>query len=224
MGSAEVSYVPGEYMPGRVPDDVVKYYCKSTLDDASVQEVPTVVDAKDKDTPDEWIHRHPDLVRLTGRHPFNCEAPLNQLFDKGFITPTSLHYVRNHGAAPRLKWEDHTVYLGGMMPKRIRLKMKDIVALPTYSLPVTLVCCGNRRKEQNMIKQTKGFNWGAAGVSTGVWTGCRLSVLLRLAGLKNINDYPPGMHIRFASESDLGGDKLPSGVYGTSVPLEKAVS
>ena len=31
------------------------------------------------------------------------------------------------------------------------------------------------------------------------------------------------MHIRFASESDLGGDKLPSGVYGTSVPLEKAL-
>ena len=84
------------------------------------------------------------------------------------------------------------VYLGGLAPKRIKLKMRDIVALPSYSLPVLLVCCGNRRKEQNMIKQTKGFNWGAAGLSNGVWTGCRLSTLLRLAGIKSVDDFPPG--------------------------------
>ena len=97
-------YIPGGYMPGRPPDDVVRFYCKDTLADASFQEVPRVIDPKDQDTPDEWIPRHPDLVRLTGRHPFNCEAPLKQLFAKGFITPTSLHYVRNHGAAPKLTW------------------------------------------------------------------------------------------------------------------------
>ena len=31
---------------------------------------------------------------------------------------------------------------------------------------VLLVCAGNRRKEQNMVKQTIGFNWGAAGLGT----------------------------------------------------------
>ena len=33
---------------------------------------------------------------------------------------------------------------------------------------VLLVCAGNRRKEENLVKQTIGFNWGAAGVSTSV--------------------------------------------------------
>jgi len=221
--TASGAFVPGEFFPGRAPDAVVRHYCKELVDDAAFEEVPTVVDKQDQGTPDEWLPRHASLVRLTGRHPFNCEAPLKQLFDKGFITPTSLHYVRNHGAAPKIAWDDHVVHFGGMVPNRLQLKMKDIVALPTHSLPVTLVCCGNRRKEQNMIKQTKGFNWGAAGVSTGVWTGVRLSVLLRMAGVCSVDDFPAGMHIRFASESDLGGDKLPSGVYGTSVPLEKAV-
>lgn len=217
-------FTPGGDFPGRDVDDVVKYYCGDLLGNQSWEEETNDIDPKDQDTPDAWVPRHKDLVRLTGRHPFNCEAQLKHLFEKGFITPRSLHYVRNHGAAPSIKWEDHVIHIGGLVPKPIQLKMKDIVSLPSHSLPVTLVCCGNRRKEQNMIKQTKGFNWGAAGVSTGVWTGVRLADVLRLAGVNALEDYSHGMHVRFASESELGGDKLPSGVYGTSVPLEKAVS
>jgi nitrate reductase (NAD(P)H) len=175
-------YLPGQSMPNRAPDDVVKYYLNDQVEDTSYHEDADDIDTRDKDTPDEWIPRHKDLVRLTGRHPFNCEAPLTALFDKGFITPSSLHYVRNHGACPSIEWSEHTINIGGLAPKPIQLKMKDIIKLPAHSLPVTLVCCGNRRKEQNMIKQTIGFNWGAAGVSTGVWTGARLIDILKLAG------------------------------------------
>ena len=48
-----------------------------------------------------------------GRHPFNCEPPLTKLMDAGFITPAAIHYVRNHGAAPRCEWDTHTVTLTG---------------------------------------------------------------------------------------------------------------
>jgi hypothetical protein len=34
------------------------------------------VDDRDKNSPDDWVPRHPELVRLTGLHPFNCEPPL----------------------------------------------------------------------------------------------------------------------------------------------------
>lgn len=43
-------------------------------------------------------------------------------------------------------------------------------------------------------------------------------------GIEGIDNFKEGMHIRFASENEKGGDKLPGGVYGTSVSLEKAVS
>ena len=43
------------------------------------------------------------------RHPLNCEPPLSMLMEKGFITPVSLHYVRNHGAVPKLDWDTHRV-------------------------------------------------------------------------------------------------------------------
>ena len=42
------------------------------------------------------------MVRLTGRHPFNSEPIPKRLFDS-FITPPSLHYVRNHGAVPKVR-------------------------------------------------------------------------------------------------------------------------
>jgi len=43
----------------------------------------TEIDKRDADTPDKWIPRHPELIRLTGRHPFNCEPPLPLLLEKG---------------------------------------------------------------------------------------------------------------------------------------------
>jgi hypothetical protein len=36
-----------------------------------------LVDCRDVATPDSWVVRDGRLVRLTGRHPFNCEPPLH---------------------------------------------------------------------------------------------------------------------------------------------------
>ena len=49
------------------------------------------------------------------------------------------------------------------------------------TFPVTLVCAGNRRKEQNQVRKSKGFSWGAAGVSTALFTGALMADVLRTA-------------------------------------------
>lgn len=65
----------------------------------------------DKPTPDHHVRRDPRLIRLTGVHPFNVEAPLTALFNEGFLTSPELFYVRNHGPVPQvldneiLDWE-----------------------------------------------------------------------------------------------------------------------
>ena len=41
---------------------------------------PLVISTQDAQTPDNWIARDDRLVRLTGKHPFNCEAKLGDLF------------------------------------------------------------------------------------------------------------------------------------------------
>lgn len=55
-----------------------------------------------------------------------------------------------------------------MVDKPMTFTMHDLVTkFETVTLLCTLVCAGNRRKEQNMITKTKGFNWGASGTGTG---------------------------------------------------------
>ncbi|KAK9270429.1 hypothetical protein L1049_026008 [Liquidambar formosana] len=89
----------------------------------------------------------------------------------------------------------------------------------TREFPVTLVCAGNRRKEQNMVKQTIGFNWGAAGVSTSVWRGVRLRDVLMRCGI--FSRRKGALNVCFEGAEDLpggGGSK-----YATSIRKEVAM-
>ena len=52
------------------------------------------------------------------------------------------------------------------------------------SCPITLVCAGNRRKEQNQVRKSNGFSWGAAGVSTAIFTGILMGDLIKKANPK----------------------------------------
>lgn len=190
-------------------------------------------DHRDKGTPDEWLPRDGRLVRLTGRHPFNVEPPMSIHNKYRFITPSSLHYVRNHGACPRLKWEEHTVNFGGpCVNNPFEITMDELAAMEPRELPVTLVCAGNRRKEQNMIRQTIGFNWGPAGVSTNVWKGVLLRDLLLKAGVSEKK--MAGKHVEFIGIEDLPNKVGPGPFpdepwgklvkYGTSIPLARAMN
>ncbi|XP_042507697.1 nitrate reductase [NADH]-like [Macadamia integrifolia] len=181
---------------------------------------PSILDSRDQGTADSWVDRNPSLIRLTGKHPFNCEPPLTRLMHHGFITPVSLHYVRNHGSVPKATWEDWSIEVTGLVKRPTRFTMDQLVNEFSFTeFPVTLVCAGNRRKEQNMVKRTIGFNWGAAGVSTTVWRGVRLRDVLKRCG---INSRRMGaMNVCFQGAEDLpggGGSK-----YGTSIKKDIAM-
>lgn len=46
---------------------------------------PTIVLDVDKNTPDFHVPRDPRLIRLTGAHPYNVEAPLTDLYNEGIM-------------------------------------------------------------------------------------------------------------------------------------------
>ena len=59
-----------------------------------------------------------------------------------------------------------------MVEKPFTLSLRQLISeYNQITVPITLVCAGNRRKEQNVVKKTKGFSWGPAGVSTALFTG-----------------------------------------------------
>ncbi len=93
----------------------------------------TEIDERDISTPDDWIPRHHEMIRLTGRHPFNSEPPLNRLFDAGKITSNAIHYVRNHGSVPQLRWETHKMKVCGLVKQETEFCMDDLVKLPSIS-------------------------------------------------------------------------------------------
>ncbi|XP_027157576.1 nitrate reductase [NADH] 2-like [Coffea eugenioides] len=174
----------------------------------------SVLDARDEGTADNWIERNPSMVRLTGKHPFNAEPPLTRLMHHGFITPVPLHYVRNHGPVPTATWDGWTVEVCGLVKRPMKFSMEQLVnEFPYREFPATLVCAGNRRKEQNMTKQTIGFNWGAAAVSTSVWRGVPLRAILKRCGILSRKN--GALNVCF-----VGAENLPGGggsKYGTCV-------
>lgn len=174
---------------------------------------PTQVLEVDLKTPDAHVARDARLIRLTGVHPFNVEAPLTELFNEGFLTSPELFYVRNHGAVPDVRdseildWE---FTVEGMVDNPITISLKQLMSdFEQITCPITLVCAGNRRKEQNVVRKTKGFSWGPAGVSTALWTGVAMSEVIKKAR--------PQRKARYVCME--GADKLPNGYYGTSVKL-----
>ncbi|PGH11121.1 hypothetical protein AJ79_05066 [Helicocarpus griseus UAMH5409] len=174
---------------------------------------PTEVLDIDKDTPDKHVPRDPRLIRLTGVHPFNVEAPLTALYDEGFLTSPELFYVRNHGYVPEVRQEDipdWELSIEGLVEHPIVLNFKQILTeFQQITAPITLVCAGNRRKEQNQVRKSKGFSWGAAGVSTALFTGPLMSAILQKV--------KPHRKAKYVCME--GADKLPNGYYGTSVKL-----
>ncbi|KAJ9118108.1 hypothetical protein QFC22_004007 [Naganishia vaughanmartiniae] len=175
----------------------------------------------DQFTPDNWVPRSNHLIRLTGKHPMNAEVDVTEIYDAGLITPTKLHYVRNHGAVPRLSWETHTLEVfsdpPGMLDS-LELNMDQIVNdYPSIEIPVTIACDGNRRGEVNLVKRSAGFGWSAGGVSTCLWTGVLVrDILLSL----NLAEQPADERWYLNWE---GADEPSEGRYATSIPFAYAM-
>ncbi|KAK4276775.1 hypothetical protein QN277_014883 [Acacia crassicarpa] len=193
---------------------------KALMRKANSEVEASIFDPRDDGTADSWIERNASMVRLTGKHPFNSEPPLTRLMHHGFITPVPLHYVRNHGAVPKASWDDWVVEVCGLVKRPAKFTMDQLVnEFSSREMPVTLVCAGNRRKEQNMVKQSIGFNWGAAAISTSVWKGVPLRYLLKRCGI--YSRAKGALHVCFEGTEDLpggGGSK-----YGTSIKREFAM-
>lgn len=141
------------------------------------------IDEADQYTADNWVPRSSELIRLCGKHPLNCEAPISRLFESGFITPNELFYVRSHGAVPRLLWEYHRLEITCGEKSR-KFSMDEIKwNFDAINIPVFMGCDNGRRKELNLIQRTKGFNWGPGAVGCAYWKGPLLRNVLLAVGV-----------------------------------------
>lgn len=168
-----------------------------------------------QNTPDYWVDRSTNLVPLTGRFPYNAEPPTH-LLRQNIITPTDIHYVRNHGAVPRLSWDTHQIEIV-LDGKTHHLSMDELIKLPTIEIPVLISCDGNRRGELNRIQHTAAFNWGPNGLGCAIWKGVPVSELLKFFQYSLPNDRKTTyLHVE-------GLDDLTNGHYCSSIVAQHAV-
>lgn len=176
------------------------------------------IDEADQFTPDNWVPRSADLIRLTGKHPLNAEAPLSRIFSAGFITPNEIFYVRSHGAVPRLLWEYHQLEIQTFCGRSSRFSMDQIKwDFNAINIPVFMGCDNGRRKELNMMKRTKGFNWGPGAIGCAYWKGPLLRHVLIAAG---VPEHMPDESMKRYYIHLQGADNPGAASYETSVPFE----
>lgn len=81
------------------------------------------------------------------RHPLNVEPTPTALMKYGFITPASLHYVRNHGPVPKIQWAQHKLEINGLVHTPTTFTMDQLLeTFEHVDVLCTLTCAGNRRK------------------------------------------------------------------------------
>ncbi len=99
------------------------------------------------------------------------------------ITPTGLHYLLIHYDIPEVNAEKWRLKIGGLVGKRLELRLEDIQKRPRRTMPVTMECAGNGRAlfAPRRISQP----WLLEAIGTAEWTGTPLCAILQEAGVSD---------------------------------------
>ncbi len=129
-----------------------------------------------------------------------------------FITPTHLHYVRDHLAGEVRIDPEWRLRIDGLVQFAVALTRPDLERLPMAELPVTMECAGNGGANSVI--------GGIGCISTAVWRGARLRDVLQLAGLQADGREVVATGVDRGHDPD---DPASPESYARSIPLEKAL-
>jgi sulfite dehydrogenase len=154
------------------------------------------------------------LLQLADRPP-NYESPVDVFTD--IVTPNDRFFVRYHlaGIPSAADLEGWTLSItGDAIDHPIRLKMSDLLDLPSNQVLAVCQCAGNRRGLS--LPHVAGVQWGDGAMGAAMWRGPALRDVLKACGVKAA-----------AVEVWLGGADKPvmdaTPPFRKSIPIEKAM-
>lgn len=159
-------------------------------------------------------------LRTLQESPYNAVPPLDELC-RSHITLVSSFYVRNHGPVPAVDAASYRLLVDGLVQRPLCLSLDELrEGFEPVDLCATLQCAGNRRAELADFRPIQRKTpWGPQAIGTATWTGIRLRDLLAAAGAD------PGLDGHVAFEGlDRADDSEGDGVFGCSIPMQKAFS
>ena len=138
----------------------------------------------------------------------SSRAPLESL--EGMITPSSLHFERNHSGVPDISPDQHRLLIHGLVLRPKTFNLETLSRYPLISRIHFVECSGNSAP-LNTPQPTQGGAGALHGlVSCTEWTGVPLNTLLDEVGVR-----PEGKWL-LAEGADAAA-------MSRSVPLEKAL-
>ena len=155
-----------------------------------------------------------DLIYRT-RAPRNGEPRLEELV-KDWVTPTPQFYIRSHGPNPTVVADQFKVSISGMVEKPLEFSIQELIEkFPKSSVTCTVSCAGIRRYEFIREKAIKGVAWQEGPIGNALWSGVRLSDVLKAAGI-----HSEAKHIWFEGADEIADGKA-TFPFGGSVPMSK---
>jgi DMSO/TMAO reductase YedYZ molybdopterin-dependent catalytic subunit len=112
--------------------------------------------------------------------PENSETPLEGV--KSWLTPTRLHFVRNHFDVPEVDLAQWRLRVEGLVDRPRSWTWDELQSLPQHSVLATIECAGNGRSF--LTPRVAGVPWGAGAIGHAEWTGVPLHLVLQASGLK----------------------------------------
>ena len=145
---------------------------------------------------------------LRSRFEKSLRSPTHTPFQDsvGIITPSSLHFVNNHGYnPPDIDPQQHRLLIHGLVDRPLIFTVEELKRLPSVSRIHFVECAGNTAegRDADSIQESHGF------MSCSEWSGVSLSLLLAEAGVQ-----------KGASWIVAEGADAPN--HSKSIPLDKA--
>lgn len=122
------------------------------------------------------------------RNDANLEMRWEALYNRGYVVPNELFFVRNNSpVVPRLDPSTWRLQVEGSGVSRPRsFTYDELLGMPSTSVIRAIECAGNGRNmfELSHGKKIPGTPWNLGGIGVAEWTGVPLREVLERAGLK----------------------------------------
>lgn len=131
-----------------------------------------------KPTPPEFFYDYSPPPQL--------EMRWEVMYERGYLVPNELFYVRNHSSTPRIDsstWQLRVEGSGVSNPRAFTYD--EILSMPSVTVIRALECAGNGRSFFDVAgRKAEGAQWKLGAIGVAEWTGVPLREVLERAGIK----------------------------------------
>ena len=131
-----------------------------------------------KPTPPELFYNYSDIEK---------EMRWEAMYNRGYLVPNELFYVRNHTSTPRIDQATWRLRIDGSGVSRPReFSYDELLSMPSVSVIRTIECAGNGRAFFDIVqgKKAAGGQWKLGAVGVAEWTGVPLREVLERVEVK----------------------------------------